>query len=138
MPHRERTVGAVLAAAILVSIVHYVDNVAAYDAYPEPETLPNPSAALIAASWFGFTALAIAALALLRRGRERAAAFCLAGYSGSGLVGILHYGVGGTGDFPWWRHAHIVADIGLGAVVLLLAVRTALRARPGGPAAHTG
>jgi hypothetical protein len=65
----------------------------------------------------------IAALVLVAvAGRTRAAGVCLAAYSGSGLVGIGHYAAGGTGDFPWWRHAHIAADIALGLAILAIAL----------------
>ncbi len=57
------------------------------------------------------------------------AAIGLAVYSGSGLVGILHYTVGGTSRFPWWRHAHICADILLGAAIFAVAMRLALSTR---------
>ena len=117
-------------AALAVSVVHYVDNYTAYEAYPQSDTLPDPSAGLIALGWFVFTPFAFAGLWLLRQGRARAAAICLAVYSGSGLVGIGHYAAGGTGDFPWWRHAHIAADIALGAAILATAVWLALRPSP--------
>ncbi len=120
-----RQVLVVLGAAVAVSIVHYVDNVTAIEAYPRSGTLPNPSDVTIAVAWFFFTAFAIVAVVFLRRGEDRIAALCLAVYSGSGLVGIGHYSVGGTSEFPWWRHAHIVSDIVLGVAVLVMAVRLA-------------
>lgn len=123
----QRRLTVLLGLAVAVSIVHYTDNVGAYDAYPRSTTVPNPSAAVIAASWFAFTAFGIAGFVLLRRARTTAAAFCLAVYSGSGLVGIAHYAVGGTGGFPWWRHAHIVADIALGLAMLAFALQLAGR-----------
>lgn len=117
-----RATAALICVAVAVSVVHYVDNVTAYEAYPEPDTLPNPSAGLIAAAWFVLTPFAVAGLVLLRQDRTRAAALCLGVYSASGLVGLGHYAAGGTGGFPWWRHAHIVGDIVLGASILALAV----------------
>ena len=107
-----------LAVAVAVSIVHYADNVFNYDAYPQPASGPTPSQATVAVSWFGFTALAAAAWTLLRRGRVMAAALCLALYSGSGLVGLGHYAVEGATSMPWWRQAHIAADIACGVAVL--------------------
>jgi hypothetical protein len=112
---------ALLAVAIAVSIVHYVDNVAAYDAYPEPTSGVAPSRGLIAASWFAFTALGLAGYVLLARHRVMAAAACLAAYSGSGLVGLGHYTVDGATGMPWWRQTHIVADIACGIAVLAFA-----------------
>jgi hypothetical protein len=129
MSRTDRAIAAVVLVAMAVSIVHYTDNYTAYEAYPTSETLPNPSAGLIAFAWFFFTAFAIAGLVFLRRGRDTAAGISLAVYSGSGLVGIGHYAVGGTGDFPWWRHAHITADILLGLAVLACAVHLVRRRR---------
>lgn len=128
-----RAVAVLVGIAIAVSIVHYADNFTAYEAYPESDALPNPSAGLIAAAWFVLTPFAILGLVLLRNGRTRAAGISLAVYSASGLVGIGHYAAGGTGDFPWWRHAHIAADIALGAAILAVAVWLATRA-PSSPA----
>jgi hypothetical protein len=115
--------------AIAVSIVHYTDNYTLYEEYPTSDTLPNPSAGLIAFAWFFFTAFAFAGLWFLARGSAMAAGVCLAVYSGSGLVGIGHYAAGGTGDFPWWRHAHIAGDIVLGFAVLACAVYLVRRPR---------
>ena len=128
-----RAVAVLVGIAIAVSIVHYVDNFTAYEAYPQSDTLPNPSASLIAAGWFVLTPFAILGLVLLGDGRTRAAGISLAVYSGSGLVGIGHYAAGGTGDFPWWRHAHIAADIALGVAILAVAAWLATRA-PSRPA----
>jgi len=119
----QRQVLLVLAAAVAVSIVHYVDNVTAYEAYPQSDSLPNPSKDSIAVAWFFFTSFAVAGVVFLRRGELRSAAICLAVYSGSGLVGIGHYTVPGTSEFPWWRHAHVIADIVLGLAVLAIALR---------------
>ena len=77
---------------------------------------------MIGAAWFVFTAFGIAGFLLFRDGRARAAALCLAVYSGSGLVGLGHYTVAGATDMPWWRQAHIVADILCGIAVLAFAL----------------
>src|SRR5687767_2722560 len=114
MARADRLITAVVLLAIAVSIVHYTDNYTLYEEYPVSDTIPNPSQGLIGFAWFLFTAFAIAGLYFLRRGNSMAAGISLALYSGSGLVGIGHYAAGGTGDFPWWRHAHIAADILLG------------------------
>jgi hypothetical protein len=124
-----RTAAIVVLVAIAVSVVHYVDNYTLYEEYPQSETLPNPSAGLIAFAWFFFTAFALAGLYFLRASSDRAAAISLAVFSGSGLVGIGHYAAGGTEAFPWWRHAHVVADIALGFAVLACAVALSRMAR---------
>jgi hypothetical protein len=136
MTKADRNIAVLVLVAIAVSIVHYTDNYAAYEAYPQSDTLPNPSAALIGGAWFVFTAFALAGLWFLWQGRRRAAGISLAAYSGSGLVGIGHYLAGGTGDFPWWRHAHIGADITLGIAVFGCALYL-VRPHPGpDPVAH--
>ena len=117
-----RWVYALIAVAFAVSIVHYADNFTSYDEYPLSDTIPTPSKTLIGLSWFGFAAAAGAALLFLRRGELGPAAIALAGFSLSGLVGIGHYTVEGTGEFPWWRHAHILTDITLGIALAATAV----------------
>jgi hypothetical protein len=123
-----------LAVAIAVSIVHYLDNTINYADYPQPTSGPAPSQALVGVSWFLFTAFGIAGYVLLSRGRDTAAALSLAVYSGSGLVGFLHYSVPGATDMVWWRQAHIVADIlcGLAMIAFALWLRrpAAAAARP--------
>ena len=116
-----------LGVAIAVSVVHYADNIAHYDDYPQPDGGPAPSRAAIAVAWVAFTAFAVAGYALLRRGRITAAAVCLALYAGSGLIGLGHYTVDGATDMPWWRQAHIVADIASGTAVLAFAVWLVVR-----------
>ncbi|MGI9019736.1 MAG: hypothetical protein ACR2G3_03375 [Solirubrobacterales bacterium] len=125
----DRLIALLVLVAIAVSVVHYADNYTAYEAYPTSGTIPNPSAGLIGFAWFFFTAFAIAGLYYLRRGNYRAAGISLAVYSGSGFVGVGHYAAGGTGDFPWRRHAHISADIILGTAVLAAAIYLARRPR---------
>jgi hypothetical protein len=124
-----RALRILLVVAVAVSVVHYTDNVVGYDAYPQPDSGPAPSRTVVGVSWFGFTALAIAAYVLLRRGRRTAAAVCLALYAGSGLVGLAHYTVEGATGMPWWRQAHIVADIACGVAVLGFALHL-VRRRP--------
>lgn len=121
------TLKLLLAVAVLVSIVHYVDNVANFADYPKPTSGPAPSQGVIAASWFVFTAAGAAGLVLFIRDRIRAAAAALAVYSMSGLVGLGHYTVPGAFDMPWWRQLHVVADIACGAAVFGFAIWAVLR-----------
>jgi hypothetical protein len=106
---------------VAVSAVHYLDNVVNYDSFPQADAGPSPSRSFIAVSWFVFTAVAALAVWSHRRGADALAAVCLAVYSLSGLVGLAHYTVAGATDMVWWRQAHVVADIVLGAAVLFVA-----------------
>jgi hypothetical protein len=123
-----------LGVAFLVSIVHYVDNTLNYADYPtaEPGTAQSsltPSQTLVGAGWFIFTAFGLLGLWLLAQGRVAAAAVSIALYSGSGLVGFGHYAVPGAMDMPWWRHAHVVADIICGVLLFAYAVWMATAGR---------
>lgn len=126
-----------LAAALVVSVVHYADNTLNYGDYPLAADVPNPSRALVGASWFLFTAAGLAGYLLFRRRVSNAALALLALYSGSGLVGFGHFAAEGAWDMPLLRLAHIVADIGVGIAILAFVLRCAgLRARGGpGPSA---
>lgn len=114
-----------LGVAVLVSVVHYVDNYLNYDDYPLPgpdAAVPAPSATLVAVGWFVFTASGAAGLLLWFRRHITSAAVALTGYSVSGLIGIAHYTAPGASDMVWWRQAHIVADIVCGVAVLAFAL----------------
>ena len=124
-PRREKALGlltVLLAVAVTVSVVHYVDNVLNYDDYPQPTSGTGPSRTLIAISWFVFTAFALGAYLLFLRGRVLPAAICLATYAGSGLVGLGHDTVDGATEMVWWRQVHVIADILCGIAVLAFAI----------------
>lgn len=133
------TLVALLSVAFVVSIVHYVDNVLNYDDFPVLPTessLPNPSVDVVAGAWFVFTAFGLLGLWLFVRNRMAAAAVALAVYSGSGLVGVAHYLVPNATDMVWWRQAHVITDIVLGALVFAYAIRLATLPRQEDPGAE--
>ncbi len=111
-----------LGFAFLVSVVHYTDNYVNYDAYPDGGDLPQPSATLVGASWFVFTASGALGLLLWLRGRITGAAAFLTGYSVSGLIGFAHYAVPGAFHMVWWRQLHVVTDICCGIAVFCFAI----------------
>jgi peptidoglycan/LPS O-acetylase OafA/YrhL len=106
---------------VAVSAVHYADNYLNYDAFPQDDG-PSPARWLVGISWFVFTAFAALAVRSHRRGADVAAAVCLAVFSLSGLVGLAHYTAPGATDMVWWRQAHVIADIVVGAALLFVAV----------------
>jgi hypothetical protein len=124
-----RAVRTLVALALAVSVVHYLDNTVNYADFPEPTSGPAPSRALVGASWFLFAAAAVAAWRALDRRRFTAAAVLLALFSVSGLVGLGHYTVPGATDMPWWRQAHVVVDIACGVALLAAAVAVARAGR---------
>lgn len=113
-----RLLAPLFAAAVLVSVVHYVDNTVNYGDYPRGGPLPDPSRWLIGAAWLFFTAAGAAGYVLFRREPTSLALALLAVFSGSGLVGFGHYAVPGAFDMPAWRQAHVITDILLGIAML--------------------
>jgi hypothetical protein len=135
MRQAERFLFPVFAVAVVVSIVHYVDNTVNYADYPQADpgtTLASvsPSQTLVGAGWFVFTAFGVLGLWLWRRGRLVPAAVAIALYSGSGLVGFAHYAVPGATDMVWWRQVHVVADIVCGVLLFGFALWAVVRLRP--------
>jgi hypothetical protein len=120
-----------LGVAFVVSVVHYIDNFVNYADYPQPDpgALLAPTAAVIAVSWFVFTAAGLSGLWLWFRRSIVGAALAFASYSISGLIGIGHYTVPEAAGMPWWRHTHVVIDILCGIAVLGFAVWAILRRR---------
>jgi hypothetical protein len=116
--------------AFVVSVVHYADNVVNYADYPQPDGPPAPSATLIGAAWFLFTAVGLLGISLFVRGRIVPAAWALTGYAVSGLVGLGHYTVPGATEMPWWRQAHVIADIICGVLILGYAIWSIATLRP--------
>lgn len=133
MPNHDRlrVLTWLLAAAFLVSVVHYADGVSAPDQYPKSGSLPNPSPLVIGLAWLGFTTAGLAGYLRYRRlGPDPIGLLLLAAYTGSGLVGILHYEPEGALDLAWWRHVHIVLDIMLASALLAFVWRESRRLRP--------
>ncbi len=126
-----RVLWLLLGIAVAVSVVHYTDNYVNYDDYPavpDNNPVPAPSKAVVGGAWFVFTALGALAVVLWQRRRIAAAAWALAGYSVSGLVGFGHYTAPGAFDMVWWRQAHVVVDILCGLAVIGFAVWAARNA----------
>lgn len=119
MDRATRTLLVLLAIAVAVSVVHYVDNVVNYEDYPQPGPgdLPASSAPTIAVAWFAFTAFGALAVWFWLRRRVTAGAVALTAYSVSGLIGLGHYTVPGATSMVWWRQAHVVADIACGVAI---------------------
>jgi hypothetical protein len=131
-PRARRVLVVLLGTALVVSVVHYTDNVVNYADYPQPEPSgpPAPSAPLIGAAWFMFTAVGPLGLGLFVRGRIVTSAWALTGYAVSGLIGVGHYMVPGATAMPWRRQAHVLADIICGVLILGFAVWSVVTRRP--------
>lgn len=129
----------VLVAAVVVSIVHYVDNTVRYDEFVSDD--PNlvsrlVKRPLVPLAWVAFTAALVWAVRQYRAGRYDRAALGLAAYSGSGVVGLLHFTDVSPSDFDAFQLTHVIADIVLGFAVLGCAGWLALHSAPHTPAAE--
>jgi hypothetical protein len=132
-----RILTVLFAAALAVSVVHYVDNYVNYADYPLADDVPNPSRTLVGLSWFLFAGAGIAGYVLFRRAVTPLALVLLAFFSGSGLVGFGHFAADGALDMPPLRLAHIFADIALG-IALISFVFWAAATRPRSPTPQRG
>jgi hypothetical protein len=83
-----RTLFALVAANVVTSILHYVDNVIFFKHYPEPTWL-NPH--LVDLAWFVMTPIGLAGCLLFVRGRPTAAFVCLYLLSLMNLLVLGHY-----------------------------------------------
>jgi hypothetical protein len=122
-----RRLSVIFAAAVVVSVIHYADNYLNYSDFRASDSLPRPSAGLVGASWFVFTAVGLLGYLRFRRAPDNLALGLLAFYSGSGLVGSGHYAAAAATSMPPLRQAHIVADILLGAAMFTFVMTSARR-----------
>lgn len=123
-----RLLAALLIVAVTISVIHYADNVVNIADYPRTTSIPNPEGWFVGLMWVPFTIAAFAGFTWFRReGPSDRALLSLAFYSGSGLIGAVHYAGVGALDMPWWRHAHIVADVLSGAAIFTFVLVVAFR-----------
>lgn len=135
-----RLVRTVLAAAIVVSVFHYVDNTVRYSGYLNGQSTPI-ARWMIPASWVLLTAAGLVGYRCLSLGRRPIAAGLLGVYSASGLVGPLHYTAGPPSDFDAVQNVLILADTVLGIAMVVIAIRVArpnVATRPLAPKPRTG
>lgn len=133
---RLRVLTALMTAAIVISVVHYLDNYLNYASFPTSDGVPAPSRTLVGLSWFAFTAAGVLGYALFRDGRRiDLACALLAYYSVSGLIGVGHYTADEMVDAPWWRQGHVIADVLCGVAIAAFAFTSwrALRTTTGFP-----
>lgn len=116
-----------LIGAFLVSVVHYFDNTVRFDDYdPDPGLITQP---LIPLAWVVFTAFGVWGYLQYRRGQDARAALGLAVYSGSGLVGPIHYTAVSPSDFDVIQNVFVVLDTLFGIGILAFACWLALGRR---------
>jgi hypothetical protein len=112
----------VFVTALLLSVVHYVDNTVRFDDYTGGRS-GFVTRAMIPISWVLFTAAGLVGYRWLTRGNRSLGGSGLGAYSLSGLIGILHYTTVPPGDFDWFQNTFIGLDFVAGLAVCVITVR---------------
>lgn len=119
-----KTVLAVVVTSIVVTTVHYADNIVNISEYPQPGWI---SREVVLLAWVLFTLIGVAAYLLYRAGRPVAAGLYLLVYSITGLSSPGHYLHGSFDEFSLKMHAGIGADALVGLAVAACGVLVLLR-----------
>jgi hypothetical protein len=112
----------VFVTALLLSVVHYIDNTVRFDDYTGGKK-GFITQAMIPVSWVLFTAAGVAGYRSLKQGNRGLGGSLLGVYSVSGLIGLFHYTTVSASDFDWFQNTFIALDFLAGAAVFVLAVR---------------
>ena len=112
----------VFVIALLLSVVHYIDNTVRFDDYTGGQD-GFITQAMIPISWVLFTAAGIAGYRFLKQGNRGLGGSLLGAYSVSGLIGIFHYTTVSPGDFSAFQNTFIGLDFLAGLAVFIMAVR---------------
>jgi hypothetical protein len=124
-----RVVRGWLTAAIVVSVLHYVDNTIRWSDYVNGEPTPIQRW-MVPAGWVLLTAAGLWGYQQLKEGNRPLAAALLGVYSASGLVGPVHYTAGAPTEFDALQNVLIIGDTILGVVMLVLGIRSAVTPAP--------
>lgn len=109
-------------SALLLSVVHYIDNTVRFDDSTGGQD-GFVTRAMIPISWALFTAAGIAGYRALKAGNRGLGGSLLGVYSVSGLIGIFHYTSVSPSDFSAFQNTFIGLGFLAGLAVFLLAVR---------------
>ena len=119
----------VFVSALLLSVVHYLDNTVRFDDYTGGKN-GFVTRAMVPISWVLFTAAGVVGYRLLRQGNRGLGGSLLGVYSASGLIGVLHYTTVSPGDFTLFQNTFIGLDFLAGLAVFVMAVGLVLSRPP--------
>jgi len=127
----------VFVTALLLSVVHYIDNTVRFDDYTGGKK-GFVTRGMIPLSWVLFTAAGVAGYRALRRSNRGLGGSLLGVFSVSGLIGLGHYTTVSPADFDWFQNTFIALDFLAGLAVFGLAVRLATGRPVSRPPTTTG
>ncbi|MBJ7347632.1 MAG: hypothetical protein JHC87_03550 [Thermoleophilaceae bacterium] len=129
-PPSARLIGGAVLVSILLTGIHFTDNVLSYNEYPTASWIPDWFAVVVGASWFAFTAIGIYAYVLYRAGRyDRANVFLLT-YSFVGFASLGHFAFGSPSELTSFAIVTVMIDAVVGIVVLSVAIWSMRSTRP--------
>ena len=123
--------------ALLLSVVHYIDNTVRFDDYTGGKK-GFVTRGMIPLSWVLFTAAGVAGYRALKQGNRGLGGSLLGVYSVSGLIGLGHYTTVSPRDFDWFQNTFIALDFLAGLSVFVLAVRIVTTRSVSRPPTTTG
>ncbi len=101
---------------IVVSLLHYLDNVARFHEYPEPQWL---SPHLVDAFWFVMTPVALAGYHLYIKQQGTGAYLLLYLYGAMSLLVLGHYAYAPLADISFSIHLFILLEAAAAACLVL-------------------
>ncbi len=113
---RKRWLLWIIMGNIAASVLHYLDNLARFHEYPEPQWL---SPHLVEAFWFVMTPVALGGYYLYMRERGTVAYLLLYLYGAMSLLVLGHYSYAPLADIPFSIHVFILFEA-VAAVCLVL------------------
>ncbi len=115
-----------LVAVVASSILHYVDNILFFHAYPEP---PWINRSMIDAFWFVMTPLTLVGYLLLKRGKLYSGCLALLACAGCNLLTPGHYFYAPICDIGLKINALILLEAGLAGVLVVFTAGLAISGR---------
>ena len=113
---RKRWLFWIILGNIAASVLHYLDNIARFHEYPEPQWL---SPHLVDAFWFVMTPVALGGYYLYTRGRGTMAYLLLYLYGAMSLLVLGHYSYAPLADISFSIHFFILLEAVAAACLVL-------------------
>ncbi|MFY9488311.1 MAG: hypothetical protein WAP35_06410 [Solirubrobacterales bacterium] len=128
-PPSVKTVGSVVAVAILLTAIHFTDNAINIDDYPPASWQPEWFEFVVVGGWLLGAAIGILGYRKYRDGDYRRAHLLLGAYSTVGFVSLGHFTTASPSDLTNFGLATVMIDVVVGLMVLGVVVWSVRRPR---------